>query len=144
MSIVRQNTAFETPEEKKIFWHTSAHIMAQAVLRLFPEAKFAIGPAIDSGFYYDIDLDHRFTESDLRSIEEEMRRIVREDLPITRREVTRMEALGEAVAKSQPYKIEIINSLPQDKQLSWYDQGEFSDLCEGPHLERTSRCARSA
>ena len=82
MSIVRQNTAFETPEEKKIFWHTSAHIMAQAVLRLFPEAKFAIGPAIDSGFYYDIDLDHRFTGSDLRSIEEEMRRIVREDLPI--------------------------------------------------------------
>ena len=139
MSIVRQNTAFETPEEKKIFWHTSAHIMAQAVLRLFPEAKFAIGPAIDSGFYYDIDLDHRFTESDLRSIEEEMRRIVREDLPITRREVTRMEALGEAVAKNQPYKIEIINSLPQDKQLSWYDQGEFSDLCEGPHLERTSQ-----
>ena len=139
MSIVRQNTAFETPEEKKIFWHTSAHIMAQAVLRLFPEAKFAIGPAIDSGFYYDIDLDHRFTESDLRSIEEEMRRIVREDLPITRREVTRMEALGEAVAKNQPYKIEIINSLPQEKQLSWYDQGEFSDLCEGPHLERTSQ-----
>ena len=139
MSIVRQNTAFETPEEKKIFWHTSAHIMAQAVLRLFPEAKFAIGPAIDSGFYYDIDLDHRFTESDLRSIEEEMRRIVREDLPITRREVTRMEALGEAVAKNQPYKIEIINSLPQEKQLSWYDQGDFSDLCEGPHLERTSQ-----
>ena len=139
MSIVRQNTAFETIEDKRIFWETSSQILAQAVLRLFPEAKFAIGPAIENGFYYDIDLDHRFTENDLTAIEEEMRRIVREDLPIVRREVTRLEALGEAVSKDQPYKIEIINSLPQSAVLTFYDQGEFSDLRNGPLLERTGR-----
>ena len=139
MSIARQKTAFETPEEKRVFWETSSQIMAQAVLRLFPEAKFAIGPAIDSGFYYDIDLDHRFTESDLTAIEAEMKRIVREDLPIVRREATRLEALGEAVAKNQPYKIEIINSLPESSALTFYDQGEFSDLRNGPLLERTSQ-----
>ena len=91
--------AFETLQDKRIFWHTTAIVLAQAVKRLFPEAKLGMGPAIDSGFYYDFDLDHRFTEKDLTEIEAEMKRIVREDLPITRREVTRLEALGEAVSK---------------------------------------------
>ena len=139
MSIVRQDTPFDTAEEKKIFWETSSQIMAHALLRLYPDIKFAIGPAIENGFYYDIDLDKRLTEADLAEIEAEMRRIVREDLPIVRREVTRMEALGEAVSKDQPYKIEIINSLPKDTVLTFYDQGEFSDLRVGPLLERTGQ-----
>ena len=139
MTIIRQNTPFETAEEKKIFWETSSQIMAQALLRLYPDVKFAIGPAIDNGFYYDIDLGQRLTDADLSQIEDEMRRIVREDLPIVCRPVTRMEALGEAVAKNQPYKIEIINSLPQDAQLTFFDDGEFSDLRVGPLLERTSQ-----
>ncbi|MBQ1580521.1 MAG: threonine--tRNA ligase, partial [Firmicutes bacterium] len=139
MTIIRQNTPFETAEEKKIFWETSSQIMAQALLRLYPDVKFAIGPAIDNGFYYDIDLGQRLTDADLSQIEDEMRRIVREDLPIVCRPVTRMEALGEAVAKNQPYKIEIINSLPQDVQLTFFDDGEFSDLRVGPLLERTSQ-----
>ena len=139
MMIIRQNTPFETAEEKKIFWETSSQIMAQALLRLYPDVKFAIGPAIDNGFYYDIDLGQRLTDADLSQIEDEMRRIVREDLPIVCRPVTRMEALGEAVAKNQPYKIEIINSLPQDAQLTFFDDGEFSDLRVGPLLERTSQ-----
>ena len=139
MTIIRQNTPFETAEEKKIFWETSSQIMAQALLRLYPDVKFAIGPAIDNGFYYDIDLGQRLTDADLSQIEDEMRRIVREDLPIVCRPVTRMEALGEAVAKNQPYKIEIINSLPQDAQLTFFDDGEFSALRVGPLLERTSQ-----
>ena len=139
MTIIRQNTPFETAEEKKIFWETSSQIMAQALLRLYPDVKFAIGPAIDNGFYYDIDLGQRLTDADLSQIEDEMRRVVREDLPIVCRPVTRMEALGEAVAKNQPYKIEIINSLPQDAQLTFFDDGEFSDLRVGPLLERTSQ-----
>ena len=139
MTIIRQNTPFETAEEKKIFWETSSQIMAQALLRLYPDVEFAIGPAIDNGFYYDIDLGQRLTDADLSQIEDEMRRIVREDLPIVCRPVTRMEALGEAVAKNQPYKIEIINSLPQDAQLTFFDDGEFSDLRVGPLLERTSQ-----
>ena len=139
MTIIRQNTPFETAEEKKIFWETSSQIMAQALLRLYPDVKFAIGPAIGNGFYYDIDLGQRLTDADLSQIEDEMRRIVREDLPIVCRPVTRMEALGEAVAKNQPYKIEIINSLPQDAQLTFFDDGEFSDLRVGPLLERTSQ-----
>ena len=139
MSTIRQNTPFDTPEEKKIFWETSAQILAQALLRLYPDVKFAIGPAIAGGFYYDIDLDKRLKDSDLAEIEEEMRKVVREDLPIVCRPVTRMEALGEAVAKNQPYKIEIINSLPQDAQLTFYDAGEFSDLRVGPLLESTGR-----
>ncbi len=131
--------AFETISEKKIFWHTTAIILAQAVKRLFPEAKLGMGPAIDSGFYYDFDLDHRFTEDDLTSIETEMRRIVREDLPIERRTVSRREALGWALEMDEPYKIEIINTLPQDLELTIHAQGDFSDLCEGPLLERTSQ-----
>ncbi len=126
---------FEDEEGKKIFWHTSAHLMAYAIMRLYPEAKFAIGPAIDNGFYYDIDLEHRFSPEDLLAIEEEMKKIVKE-APVMEREVlSREEALRLFKELDQPYKIELIEELPEGEEISIYHLGEFVDLCRGPHLE---------
>lgn len=126
---------FEDEEGKKIFWHTTAHLMAYAISRLYPEAKFAIGPAIDNGFYYDIDLEHRFSPEDLLAIEEEMKKIVKEK-PVMEREVlSREEALRLFKELDQPYKIELIEELPEGEEISLYRLGEFVDLCRGPHLE---------
>ncbi|MDR1101704.1 MAG: threonine--tRNA ligase [Clostridiales bacterium] len=128
----------ERNEDMKRFWHTASHIMAQAVLRLYPHALFAIGPATDSGFYYDFDLGvngETFTADDLRKIEKEMKKIVQENLPIERFELPRDEALS--LMKNQPYKVELINDLPLDEVISFYKQGDFTDLCAGPHLEST-------
>ena len=123
----------EVPE--KTYWHTSSHILAQAIKRLYPEIKLAIGPSIDNGFYYDFDTDKPFTPEMLEEIEEEMKKIVKEDLTLERFVLTRKEALE--FMKDEPYKQELINDLPEDAELSFYKQGEFTDLCAGPHIPST-------
>lgn len=125
---------FEDKEGKKLFWHTSSNIMALAIQRLFPKAKFAIGPAIENGFYYDIDLDHKFTMEDLEKIEKEMEKIVKEGFSVKRKEITKDEALDYFRKKGQIYKIDLIENFPEGTPLSFYDLGEFTDLCKGPHL----------
>jgi len=123
--------------EKKTYWHTSAHILAQAVARLFPTAKLGIGPAIDNGFYYDFDVETPFTQEDLTKIQSEIKKIIKENLPIERFELPRAEAL--ALVADNPYKVELINDLPDDETISFYKQGDFTDLCAGPHLEKTGK-----
>ncbi|MGN1299204.1 MAG: threonine--tRNA ligase [Candidatus Scatovivens sp.] len=121
--------------EESMYWHTTSHIMAQAVKRLFPSAKVTIGPSIDKGFYYDFDVEKPFTEDDLGKIEEEMKKIIKEDLPIERFELPRDEALE--FMKNEPYKVELISELPEGEIISFYKQGDFTDLCRGPHLAST-------
>ena len=123
--------------EEKMYWHTTSHIMAQAVKRLYPEAKITIGPAIDNGFYYDFDSEKPFSEEDLLKIEEEMKNIIKEDLPIERFELPRDEAIKLMKEKEEPYKVELIEDLPEGEVISFYKQGEFTDLCRGPHLPST-------
>ncbi|QQK07717.1 threonine--tRNA ligase [Miniphocaeibacter halophilus] len=124
----------EDPEGKEIFWHTSAHIMALAVQRLFKDVKFGIGPAIDNGFYYDFDTEHRFTDEDLPLIEAEMKKITKEGLKMERYEMSRDEALAYFKEKGEIYKVDLIENLPEDETISFYKLGEFTDLCRGPHL----------
>ena len=131
------NIKFDTLEDKKLVWHTTSHILANAIMRLFPTAKFGIGPAIDNGFYYDIDVDHRFTEEDLEALEKEMAKIVKEDVPMVRKEVSRAEALDYMSKRGEIYKVELINDLPEDAVITFYEQGDFTDLCAGPHLPST-------
>lgn len=126
---------FEDPEGKRIFWHTSSHVLAYAVQRLFPDAKFAIGPAIDNGFYYDIDLDHKFGDEDLEAIEKEMKKIVKEKYDLERKVLTREEALKYFGDRGEIYKVELIRDLPEDEEISVYKMGDFVDLCRGPHLK---------
>ena len=128
---------FETEDEKHALWHTSAHIMAHAVSRLFPDAKFGIGPAIDTGFYYDIDLEHKFTEEDLLSIEKEMAAIVKQDLPLVCQAMDRKAARSYMEKKGEVYKVELIDDLPEDEVITFYEQEGFTDLCAGPHLPST-------
>lgn len=128
---------FDNEGGKKAFWHTASHVMAQAVKRLYPHAKLAIGPAIDSGFYYDIDVNMPFAAEDLEKIEAEIKKIVKESSVIERFSLPRNEAL--ALMKDEPYKLELIQDLPEDAELSFYRQGEFTDLCAGPHLPDTGR-----
>ncbi|MDO4711228.1 MAG: threonine--tRNA ligase [Peptostreptococcaceae bacterium] len=126
---------FSELDGKHIFWHTSTHIMAQAIKRLFPEAKLAIGPALENGFYYDIDLDYRLTQEDLEKIEDEMRKIVKEGFNIRRFELPPAEALKFMQEKKEDYKVEMIRDLEASgEKISFYEQGEFVDLCAGPHL----------
>ncbi len=122
---------------KKAYWHTTSHIMAQAVKRLFPGAKFAIGPSIDDGFYYDFDVEKPFSDEDKAKIEEEMKKIIKEDLPIERFSLPKEEALK--LMKGQPYKQELIEELPEGEEISFYKQGDFTDLCAGPHLMSTGK-----
>ena len=128
---------FDTPEGKKALRHTASHIMAQAIKRLYPETKLAIGPSIDDGFYYDFDREKAFTQEELEAIEKEMKKIVKEDLPLERFELPREEAIKFMVEKEEPYKVELIKDLPEDAIISFYKQGEFTDLCAGPHLMST-------
>ena len=128
---------FADKDGKMVFWHTSTHIMAQAVKRLYPNAKLGTGPALDNGFYYDIDLEEKLTVEDLEKIEKEMKNIVSESLDIVRKEVSRNEAIEIMKSRNEDYKIEIINGLPEDATISLYQQGEFIDLCAGPHLPNT-------
>ena len=123
--------------EESMYWHTTSHIMAQAVKRLFPEAKVTIGPSIENGFYYDFDVEKPFSEEDLRAIEEEMKKIIKEDLEIERFELPREEAIKFMEEKNEPYKVELIKELPEGEVISFYKQGEFTDLCRGPHLPTT-------
>ena len=123
--------------ELQILRHSASHVLAQAVKRLFPEAKLAIGPAIETGFYYDFDSEHKFTPEDLEAIEAEMKKIAKENLKIERFELPRKEALE--LMKDEPYKCELINDLPEDSVISFYKQGEFTDLCAGPHVGYTSK-----
>ena len=128
---------FDSIEGKKAYWHTTSHIMAQAVMRLFPDTKFAIGPAIDEGFYYDFDSSAAFNDEDKEKIEAEMKKIIKEDLPIERFSLPKEEALK--LMEGQPYKQELINDLPEGEEISFYKQGDFTDLCAGPHLMSTGK-----
>ena len=130
---------FENPEYRKTYWHTCSHIMAQAVKRLWPEVQLAIGPAIDEGWYYDFDATFTFTPEHLAKIEAEMKKICKERLPIVRSEKPRAEAIAYMQEKNEPYKVELINDLPEDAVISFYTQGDFTDLCAGPHLDHTGR-----
>ena len=130
---------FDDLDGKKAYWHTTSHIMAQAIKRLYKDVKLAIGPAIDSGFYYDFDTDYRFSESDFEKIEEEMKKIIKEDLEITRFELPRNEAIKLMKDAGEDYKVELIEDLPEDEVLSFYKQGEYVDLCAGPHLMSTGK-----
>ena len=126
-------------EGKKAYWHTTSHVMAQAVKRLFPDVKLAIGPSIEEGFYYDFDTDTPFTDSDKEKIEEEMRKIIKEDLPIERFVLSRDEAIKFMEERKESYKVELIKDLPENEEISFYKQGEFTDLCAGPHLTSTGK-----
>ena len=130
---------FENPEYRKTYWHTCSHIMAQAVKRLWPEVQLAIGPAIDEGWYYDFDAPFTFTPEHLAKIEAEMKKVCKERLPIVRSEKPRVEALAYMQERNEPYKVELINDLPEDAAISFYTQGDFTDLCAGPHLDHTGR-----
>ena len=130
-----EELTFENKEFRKTYWHTCSHIMAQAITRLYPNAKLAIGPAIDEGWYYDIDIEESFTNDSLEAIEKEMKNICKERLPIERFVLPKDEAIE--LMKDQPYKLELINDIPDDEEISFYRQGEFVDLCAGPHLNST-------
>ncbi|MDU3776599.1 MAG: threonine--tRNA ligase [Veillonella sp.] len=130
---------FEEDGGKHTLRHTASHILAQAVKRLWPEAKLAIGPAIDKGFYYDIDMEHTLTPEDLTKIEKEMSRIVKENLPITKSVMSRQEAIEFFKSKNEDYKVELIEDLPEDAVISCYTQGDFTDLCAGPHVASTGK-----
>ena len=128
---------FDSLNGKKAYWHTTSHVLAQAIKRLYPEIKLAIGPAIDNGFYYDFDTDTPFTPEMLEKIEKEMKKIIKEDIKIERFNLTRQKALE--LMKDEPYKQELINDLPEGEEISFYKQGDFTDLCAGPHLLSTGK-----
>ena len=139
MSEVNKEFTFENEQYRRTYWHTCSHILAQAVKRLHPEVKLAIGPSIDNGFYYDLDAPFAFTQDDLSEIEAEMRKICKEKLKLERFELPRAEAVKFMEEKEEPYKVELINDLPEDAHISFYKQGEFVDLCAGPHVDSTGR-----
>ena len=129
---------WEDEKYRKAFRHTASHIMAQAIKRHWPEAKLAIGPAIDDGFYYDIDLDeHKFSDEDLKTIEKEMKKIVKANYPLEHYTLPREEALKFWKEKGEDYKVELIEDLPDEQELSFYKQDDYVDLCAGPHVEKT-------
>ena len=135
---------FENEEYRKTYWHTCSHVLAQAMKRLHPEVKLAIGPAIDNGFYYDFDTPEPFSEKELEELEAEMRKICKEKLKLERFELPREEAIRFMEEKGEPYKVELINDLPEDAVISFYKQGEFVDLCAGPHVDSTGRIKGNA
>ena len=135
---------FENPEYRKTYWHTCSHVMAQAVKRLWPEVQLAIGPAIEEGWYYDFDAPFAFTPDHLAQIEGEMKKICKERLHLDRSEKPRAEAIAYMQEKNEPYKVELIEDLPEDAVISFYTQGEFTDLCAGPHLDSTGRIKGNA
>ena len=135
---------FENAEYRKTYWHTCSHVLAQAMKRLHPEVKLAIGPSIENGFYYDFDTPRPFTPEDLTELEGEMRKICKEKLKLERFELPRAEAIKFMEEKEEPYKVELINDLPEDAVISFYKQGDFTDLCAGPHLDSTGRIKGNA
>ncbi len=144
--MAEENYAFswDNPEYRKTYWHTCSHILAQAVKRLYPEVKLAIGPSIDNGFYYDMDSPVAFTPEIMEKIEEEMRKICKEKLPLERFVLPRPEAIKYMQDKGEPYKVELIQDLPEGEEISFYTQGEFTDLCAGPHVDSTGRIKPNA
>ncbi|MBR5470752.1 MAG: threonine--tRNA ligase, partial [Oscillibacter sp.] len=130
---------FENEEYRKTYWHTCSHVLAQAMKRLHPEVKLAIGPSIENGFYYDFDTPRPFTPEDLAELEGEMRKICKEKLKLERFELPRAEAIKFMEEKEEPYKVELINDLPEDAVISFYKQGDFTDLCADPHLPSTGK-----
>ena len=136
--------SFENPEYRKTYWHTCSHVLAQAVKRLWPEVKLAIGPSIETGFYYDLLAPFAFTPEHLEQIEAEMRKICKEKLKLERFELPREEAIKFMEEKDEPFTVELINDLPEDAHISFYKQGEFTDLCAGPHLDSTGRIKGNA
>ena len=137
--MAKQKIDFTNEEMRTRYRHTSSHIMAQAIKHLWPEAKLAIGPWIENGFYYDIDLDYKITEQDLLKIQKEMKKIIQANYPLERFELPRAEALKWAEEEGEPYKVELINDLPEDAVISFYKQGDFTDLCAGPHMDSTGQ-----
>ena len=135
---------FENKDYRSTYWHTCSHVLAQAVKRLYPEVKLAIGPSIEGGFYYDFDAPFNFTQEHLNALEAEMRKICKEKLKLERFELPRAEAIAFMQEKDEPYKVELINDLPADAHISFYKQGEFVDLCAGPHLDSTGRIKGNA
>ncbi len=135
---------FENKEYRQTYWHTCSHVLAQAMKRLHPDVKLAIGPSIDNGFYYDFDTPRPFTPEDLAELEGEMRKICKEKLKLERFELPRAEAIKFMEEKDEPYKVELINDLPEDAVISFYKQGDFTDLCAGPHLDSTGRIKGNA
>ena len=144
MSEEKNLYTFENPEYRKTYWHTCSHVLAQAMKRLHPEVKLAIGPAIENGFYYDFDPPRPFTPEDLTELEGEMRKICKEKVKLERFELPRAEALALMEEREEPYKVELINDLPEGAVISFYKQGEFTDLCAGPHLDSTGRIKGNA
>ena len=130
---------FDDADGRLAYRHTASHVLAQAVKRLYPDSKLAIGPAIDDGFYYDIDSETVFTPEILEKIEIEMRKIIKEDLPVVRFEMPRPAARQFVESMNEPYKMELIDDLPEDAVISFYSQGTFTDLCAGPHLASTGK-----
>ena len=137
--MAKEKIDFEDENIRKKYWHTSSHIMAQAVKRIWPEAKLAIGPAIDNGFYYDIDLDYKIVEADFMKIQKEVKKITQANYTLERFELPRQEALKLMKDADEPYKVELINDLPEDAVISFYKQGDFTDLCAGPHVDSTGQ-----
>ena len=144
MSEENNQYTFENEAYKKTYWHTCSHVLAQAMKRLHPEVKLAIGPSIDNGFYYDFDTPQPFSEDQLEELEAEMRKICKEKLKLERFELPRAEAVQYMEEKGEPYKVELINDLPEDATISFYKQGEFVDLCAGPHVDSTGRIKGNA
>lgn len=137
--MAKEKLNFEDEQVRNTYRHTASHIMAQAVKNLWPDTKLAIGPAIDNGFYYDFDSEHKFSEEDFLKIQKEMKKIVQANYPLERFELPRAEAIALMEEKDEPYKVELINDLPEDAVISFYKQGDFVDLCAGPHMESTGK-----
>lgn len=137
--MAKEKLNFEDEQVRNTYRHTASHIMAQAVKNLWPDTKLAIGPAIDNGFYYDFESEHKFSEEDFLKIQKEMKKIVQANYPLERFELPRAEALALMEEKNEPYKVELINDLPEDAVISFYKQGDFVDLCAGPHMESTGK-----
>ena len=144
MSEENKQYTFENPEYRATYWHTCSHVLAQAMKRLPPEVKLAIGPSIENGFYYDFDTPEPFSETQLEELEGEMRKICKEKLKLERFELPREEAIRFMEERGEPFKVELINDLPEDAAISFYKQGEFTDLCAGPHLDSTGRVKGNA
>ncbi len=144
MSQENEQYTFENEQYRKTYWHTCSHVLAQAMKRLHPEVKLAIGPSIDNGFYYDFDTPQPFTEGELAELEAEMRKICKEKLKLERFELPRAEAIKFMEERGEPFKVELIHDLPEDAVISFYKQGEFTDLCAGPHLDSTGRIKGNA
>ena len=137
--MAKEKINFEDEQVRLCYRHTTSHIMAQAVKKLWPDAKLAIGPAIDNGFYYDFDMEHKLNDQDLLKIQKEMKKIIQANYPLEKFVLPREEAVELMKAKGEVYKVELIEDLPEDETISFYKQGDFVDLCAGPHMEKTGQ-----